>query len=417
MEKQKYQNKCIINITGTCGKTTTSKIIEKVLLELGYKVGLASSVGIYINGKRIKKKDRTGPKSYKFLSSRAKSLEVIICENVLRHIKSKTFYPKKSDICLITNICNDHLHQTKTGKLSELRDIKSKILETLNDKGKIILNGDNKYTLQIAQKNRKKNITLYTLSNSRIKKFKSINPDTIYFINENSIKKIVKGKKQITTILNNLEKIPLTLGLKLEFNLSNILAAVSVIDNIRSVRVNDYLDMEIALSKIQLTYHDIPGRFNYYHFKDFNVILDDAHNPKSYLEAYKTAKKIKHKRLVSVIKASSTRDKKFISEIGHISARYSDYIYIKESFSKTSRKRKIIGGEIAYILKESILSSKFNPKNISVILDEKEAVHKAIQNAKKGDLIMVFGYRIDNLHTLICKLQKSTSFETSPYNI
>lgn len=410
LQKQKHKDKCLINITGTCGKTTTSKIIEKVLLKLGYKVGLASSVGIYINGKRIKKKDRTGPKSYKFLSSQAKSIEIIICENVLRHIKRKNFYPKKCDICLITNICNDHLHQTKTGKLSELRDIKSRILKTLSDKGKIILNGDNKYTLQIAKKNRKKNITLYTLSQARIENFHGINPDTIFFINDNSIKKIVKGKKQIITVLNNLEKIPLTLELTSEFNLSNILAAVSVIDNISSVSNDDYPNIETALSKIQLDYNDIPGRFNCYHFKDFNVILDDAHNPKSYIEAYKTAKKIKHKRLISVIKASSTRNKKFISKIGHISARYSSYIYIKESFSKTSRKREIIGGKIADILKDSILSSNFKPENLSVILDEEEAVKKAIQNAKKDDLIIVFGYRIDKLHTLISSLQKSTSF-------
>lgn len=82
----------IITITGTNGKTTVLKILEKLLLDLGCSVGYAGSLGVFVNREKVKGKDSSGPYSYKILHEYKENnnLDFIIVENVLRHIKNGT---------------------------------------------------------------------------------------------------------------------------------------------------------------------------------------------------------------------------------------------------------------------------------------------------------------------------------------
>ena len=415
--KQLITNKSpiLINISGTCGKTTTAKIIETVLNSLGFKVGLASSIGIYLNGKRVKKKDRTGPESFKFLHTRADNLDIIICENVLRHIKIDNFYPARADMCLITNVTEDHIHQTKSKTIKELAQIKSKLIDRCKDDGKVILNGDNKYTKSMAKSKKITKLILFTAKKANIKQLQKFHPLMIYYSHKRSIFKKQRDGKE-TKIIHNMAELPLTLDMKLNFNIYNLLSAISVLDNLSKIHPPHAL-LDKYLSKIKLDYAYIPGRFNIYDFKKFIVILDDAHNPESYKEAFRTAKQIKHKRLVSIIKASSTRTPDFITKLGEIAGGNSDLIYVKESFAKDSKKRRSLGGKIAKLLITGIQKSEFPSSNIHVILDEMEAVKTAIQNAKKDDLILVFGYRVDKLAKLISRLRESSTLQTSSNNV
>lgn len=396
----------LINISGTTGKTMTAKIIESVLTKIGYKVGLASSIGIYLNGRRIQKHDRTGPKSFEFLHTRSKKLDVVICENVLRHIKIDNFYPAPTDTCLITNVSDDHVHQTKTGEIKEVAEIKSKLIDQCKSSAIVILNGDNRYTRNIATKKRVNNLILFTTQKSNAHKLKSLKPKLIYHLEEKSIYKIRQNKKR-KCLIQDLSKIPLTLDMKLEFNLYNILAAICVLDNLRGITITPK-ELEVKLSEIKLDYSNIPGRFNIHKFRNFTVILDDAHNPLSYKEAFKTAKRLPHKRLVSVLKASSTRTPKFIIQLGKIAGKNSDFVYIKESFAKDSKRRKSFRGKIAQLIKKGILQTNFSPSKIEIVLEEETAVETAIRNAKENDLILIFGYRIDKLSKLISNLKKSS---------
>jgi cyanophycin synthetase len=401
--KNKIQETLLINITGTNGKTTTARILDHVLSSLGYRTGLASSIGLYINGKRIKPHDQTGKKAHKLLLSHMNKLDILIVENVLRHIRLKNFFPKKADYCLITNVSNDHIHQVKSRKIQDIADIKETLIRQNKINGFIILNADNKYTLQIAKKYLEEDTVILYTTNSDIKELEKNKPKAIYFIKKNNV--FVKKKNQEETlVLANMHTIPCTLGMKVRFNVENLIAAIAILDNLSQLNKDTLYN---AIKTFTLDFNKIPGRFNLYDFKNFMVILDNAHNPKSYHEAFKSVRSLPYKRLVSVIKASSTRTSDFIERLGEIAARYSDLIYVKESFTPGSPQQKRMGGTIASILKKGILNKGFNPKNIQVILSEEEAVETAIRKARKKDLILIFGYRIEKLNKLITRLQKS----------
>lgn len=351
------------------------------------------------------KHDRTGPASFELLHARSKTLDFIICENVLRHLKIDNFYPAPSDTCLITNVTDDHLHQTKSKTIQEIARIKSKLLTRCKESSTIILNGDNKYTRDMSSARKDCKLIFFTTLKPTVTDLQKLHPQSIYYLDNKSVLRLDK-KLRKKMILKNLASLPLTLDMRLKFNVYNILAAVCVLDNIENTKIAPK-NLAEKLAEIKLSYAHIPGRFNIFNFKEFMVILDDAHNPESYNEAFRTAKLIQHKRLISVIKASSTRTGEFIKKLGRIAAKNSDLIYVKESFAKDSKKKKQFGGKIAKLLKEGISQTGFPSVRIKTLLDEEEAVKAAIKNAQKDDLILIFGYRINNLSKLISRLKQN----------
>lgn len=399
MRKKQIQFPKTINITGTNGKTTTSKIIELVLSRLGYKVGLTGTAGIYIDGKRVKRKDRSGPKSYQYLHKYSKNLDIIIVENVLRHIKNDTFYPTKADICLITNIADDHIHQTPNNSIEEIALIKSKLTKRNQSTGLTILNADNQYTKIISD-----NITGKIAYFGIKTKPNSINSDTIYYqFKNNQIFRLHKDNR--IKLLDHVNRYPLTYNLNLKFNIYNILAAVAVVDNLTDSEL-PFSKIQDTLGTIDLTYEFIPGRFNIFDFNKFTVILDKAHNPKSYSHVFSSlVSGFKYKRLVSIIKSSRTRNDNFIKKLGSIAAQYSDFIYIKENIIENPKKRKKYQGEVAKLLKSGIRDQKFDMHKTKTIFGEKKAIKIAINNSRTGDLLIIFGYKVDDLNTYIKQLQ------------
>lgn len=393
----------VINITGTNGKTTTAKIIEHVLTSLNYRVGLASSIGLYRNGRRIRKKDRTGPDTYDYLFRHRNDFDILICENVLRHIKERNFFPLRADICIVTNVSDDHLHQTKSGKVTELAEIKETIINQSKQRNVVILNGDNKYTLGMAQNKTIDKIVLVSIYRNNVEKLLKYKPKAIYLFDNDKFIRIVNRQEEL--LIRNVSEIPITLELKLKFNIYNLLFSIAVFDSL-SIPPNIQND---KLGKITLDYKDIPGRFNIVYFKDFIVILDNAHNPESYKEAFQTALEIPHKRIVSIIKASSTRSKDFTKKLAEISTKYSDFIYLKESFARNSPKKHKCGGKVAETLLKGIKETDFQLENVKTILDEEEAVKDALRNSRKGDIIMIFGYRIERINEVLVNYRRSLS--------
>ncbi len=396
----------VINITGTNGKTTTARIVEKVLTSAGYKTGLISTAGLFFKGKKIKAGDQVNFESFQYIYQHRDELDFIICENIIRNITKDIFYPQKADICLLTNISPDHLNQTKTNSIEELISIKSSIINLNKKSGLIILNMDNKNTLNIARNYPEKDkIVLFSRKKSKLNSVTQFN-DFYYLKN----KDIFSAQRKSSAILEDIQKLPLTLDMKLTFNIENLIAAVSIIDN---------LDIEISKSRLDrylqnfsLNFKDLPGRFNTFQFKNFQVIIDYAHNPASIQKLLKVAKKIPHKRLVTVAKGPSIRDKEneeMLRKIAKIISKFSDLVYIKEPFPQYCTKDKTLRQRTVSFLENEIANTgKLSNEKIISIMEEEKAVRTAIGNAKKGDLIIILAYKTVALNNLLEKMQKKS---------
>lgn len=394
-----YNNKpCnipIVAITGTNGKTTTTRLITHTLSKMGYCVGMTSSSGIYINDECIDVGDDTGFESAKSVLLNP-DVEIAVLETARGGIIKKGLAYDLADVAVITNIREDHLGIDEINSMEDLCCVKSLVGEAVKDEGYVVINADDKWSKSILNriKSRKVYFTLNSSNEILIKK----NQDDIYVYLENEDIIIINQNKKY--VLCNINEVPITMNGMLKFNIENILAATSALVAMKV----DYCMIKNGITTYLLNSKKNSGRFNCYNVNGVNVILDYGHNTDGYIAVLSSVKKMSSKRIFGIVGIPGDRLNKSAEEIGCISAKYFDYIIVKEDKDLRGRKQ----GEIANLIVDGLIKENSN-KKYEVILDEEVALIKALNMAEKGDTIVVF---FEEIKPLLKVIEEIASFET-----
>jgi cyanophycin synthetase len=373
------ENIPVISITGTNGKTTTTRLISHVLNIKGYKVGMTTTGGIYIDNKCIYKGDTTGYKSAMTVLTN-KDVDVAVLETARGGIIKSGIAYDLADIGIITNIGEDHLGLEGINTLDDIAYVKSLVVEAVKDNGYAILNADDKMSYKIIDRIKSRLVLFSMKENSKLIKENIDKVDFAIYIKDNYI--YFENSSKILPIVK-VEDIAITLNGILAYNIENSMAACAAL-------IAMGIDKETIKKGFSTFYNDSknnPGRFNLYKLSNnVKVILDYGHNIDGYKSVLKAVSNIEHNRLIGIVGVPGDRTDTSIFEIGKIAARHFDYIYIKEDKYKRGRKP----GEVANILEKGILSEGFNKQNIKKILIEEKALNYAINFSKPGDLIVIF---------------------------
>ena len=248
----------VVAITGTNGKTTTTRIINSTLSRMGYCVGMTSTDGIYINGKCIDVGDDTGFESAKCILFN-KDVDIAVLETARGGIIKKGLAYDLADVAVITNITDDHLGIDNINSMEELCKVKSLVAEAVKKDGNVIINADDKWSKEIINRINS-NIIYYSsdFNNELIKE--NINKKkTAIYIKDNYIYVNNRGREYKVVNIND---IPITLNGTLEFNVENAMAACAALVAMEI----DYSMIKIGLENFNL--EDNLGRFNIY---DYNL--------------------------------------------------------------------------------------------------------------------------------------------------
>lgn len=368
----------IVSVTGTNGKTTTTRLVSHVLSLAGYKTGMATTGGIYINNTCIDKGDTTGYDSAMTVLTN-KEVDAAVLETARGGIIRKGLAYDLADVGIITNITSDHLGIDDIDTLEELAFVKSLVVEAVKDKGYTVLNADDRISMKVLSR-AKGNVVLFSKDKNNPYLRESIKKgrygiytwnDFIYVEKEGSIFPIIK-----------INDIKITLDGKLKYNIENAMAACAALIGLGI----DYSLIRKGMESFYLDEEHNPGRFNMYKLRDVTVILDYGHNIEGYKAVLEGVKKLDYKRLIGIIGVPGDRKDENILKIGEISGKNFDYIYIKEDRDKRNKGE----GEVARLLEQGVLKGGFDKKNINVILDERAALKKSLENSRKGDLIIIF---------------------------
>ncbi|MCC5910706.1 MAG: cyanophycin synthetase [Clostridiaceae bacterium] len=368
----------ILSITGTNGKTTTTRMLAKIFQEQGMVVGMTSTGGVYIDNEEIRKGDTTGPKSAQTVLM-DKRVEVAVLETARGGIVNKGLAYDLADVGIITNIGNDHLGIDGINTLEEMADVKALIVEAIKEDGYAILNAEDAYVSRIAERVTC-NIIYFSKDkfNEILKKHIATGGKAVY-LKENTIY-IFDGDNEIPVIKSN--EIPATFGGVLEHNIENSMAAIA---GAHSYGI-EVKTIHHALSHFHTDTISNPGRFNVFDVKDFKVIIDYGHNIDGYNKVLEGLNKIKTNKLVGVIGIPGDRTDISILKIGETSGKFFDYAYIKEDKDLRGRKK----GEVAGIIKKGCSMGGLSDSNMEIELCEITALQKAMENAEDGDIIIVF---------------------------
>ncbi|WP_050608347.1 cyanophycin synthetase [Clostridium niameyense] len=368
----------IISVTGTNGKTTTTRLISHILKKCGKSVGMTTTGGIYINDKCIEKGDTTGYDSATTILTN-NEIDIAVLELARGGLIKGGLPYNLSDIAIITNITEDHLGLDGINTLEDMAYVKSLVGEAVKEDGYVVINADDKASINIIDRMRSK-IILFSKDKDNIilNKYLKRGSMNVYLHDDFIYMQQGNIKKSII----NVKDIPITLGGKLDYNIENSMAVISAL-------IGMGIDIEYIKEGISTFYsneYDNPGRFNLYNLEGCSVILDYGHNIEGYKAVFNGVEKIKHKSTIGVIGVPGDRTNSSMMEIGNICGKFFDYIYIKEDRDKRGRKV----GEVANLIKNGILDTGFDKNKIKIILDEEKALKEAIEKSNKNDLVVMF---------------------------
>lgn len=392
----------VISVTGTNGKTTTTRLIGHTLSILGYKVGMATTGGIYINGKCIHKGDDTGYESAQTILMN-KDVEVAVLETARGGIIRKGLRYDLADVGVITNITDDHLGLDNINTIEDLAKVKSLVVEAVKKEGYSVINGDDPISLDILAR-AKGNLIIF----SRDKE----NPylrDNIkkggYGVYINNKSMYIEKDKKIFYIAD-IDEVPITLNGVLEYNIENALAAASALVGLGV----DYCLIAKGLKTFTGDEAKNPGRFNIFEINGGKVILDYGHNIEGYKAVIRGLKKLPHNRFIGVIGVPGDRLDSNILDVGKISGDFFNYVFVKEDKDTRGRAR----GEVANILEKGLSLSQIDRNSISTILDEVKALKLALDMMESGDIVVVFFEDFEALRELLKNYKKE---QVSKHNI
>ena len=373
----------IIAVTGTNGKTTTTRLIAHIVKNKGFKVGFTTSDGIYIQNHMMEKGDTTGPLSAEYIL-KDPTVEFAVLETARGGILRSGLGFGRCDIAVITNIQEDHLGLSDIHTLEDLARVKSVVVRSVKKDGWAILNAEDEHCMKIANE-LSCNIAYFSLDedNPIVKKLSK--EGKVVAVYENGYITIKKGEWKIR--IEKATLVPLTLGGKARFMIANVLAA-SLAGYLCGFKIDD---LSLSLQTFIPSAAQTPGRMNIFEFKKFKVLIDFAHNPSGYrgIEDYLTS--VEASKKIGIIAGVGDRRDEDIKECATIAARMFDHIIIRQEKHLRGRTEE----EIIGLIMEGIEASGRNVTT-EIIKREVEAIKHAISNAEDGSFITALSDVVTN---------------------
>lgn len=375
----------LVAVTGTNGKTTTTRLIAHILTIEGYKVGMTTTSGIYIDGECIYKGDTTGPKSALTVLTN-KDINAAVLETARGGIIREGLAYDLADVGVITNITEDHLGLDEIENIEALAKVKALIGEAVKQDGYVVINGDDKICISILNRFKSKLIIFSNNKNNEVMRLNINNGGYGIYVDEGNI--IIQRGTQLQKLLE-VKDIGIAMRGILKYNIENAMAACATAVGLGI----SYDTIKTGLMSFYCNQDQNPGRFNVYFVSNIMVILDYGHNIEGYKCVLDGIKHIEHRKLIGVIGVPGDRLDNDILKVGKCAGENFDYIFIKEDADKRGRAK----GEVATLLEKGILNSKFYRGNMEKILDEAEAFKTALDFAEPEDIVIIFFEKSESL--------------------
>lgn len=366
----------IVAVTGTNGKTTTTRLIAHMARMMGYTVGFTTTDGIYIQNHLMMQGDCSGPGSAEFVL-KDPTVNFAVFETARGGILRAGLGFKNCNYAIVTNVAPDHLGLKGIHTMEQLAKVKGVVVESVLPDGYAILNADDDLVYAMRERINCK-LALFSMDedNPRIKKH--MREHGIGAIYENGFITICKGewKMRIVKAVN----VPLTYGGRASFMIQNVLPAVL------TAYFNGFEldDIKAALESFIPSPAQTPGRLNMFDFKHFSILLDYAHNPAGLQALKKFIDKIDAYPKVGIIAGIGDRRQEDNEGIGKVAAEMFDEIIVRQDKHLRGKTDQEIIEMLTAGIKQHDISKPFK-----VIPKESEAIKYAIENVKEGSLIVV----------------------------
>jgi cyanophycin synthetase len=390
----------IASITGTNGKTTTSRMLAHILKTAGHTVGMTSTDGVYIDGRLSVKGDMTGPAAAKIVL-RDPTVDVAVMETARGGLLRAGMGYRKCDVAACLNVASDHLGLKGIDTLEQLAELKRIPIEIAQ--GTAVLNADDEFCLHMADYTEAQNVCYVTMNPAH-----SLVREHVRAGGRATVLEQGMNGDMITLYDNGAHfpllwtyLIPATMEGKATHNVQNAMFAAALAYSMGK----SLDDIRHGLRTFDTTFFQAPGRMNVYDEHPFKVILDYGHNAAAVSVVAQLVDRLEVTgKRICVLGAPGDRRDGDIREIADETAGHFDHIICRADDNRRGRG----DDEVPQMLRKQLEERGVEPGAIEVIPDEQVAVVRALEMAREGDLVIIFGDAITRTWKQIINFETAT---------
>jgi cyanophycin synthetase len=373
----------IIAVTGTNGKTTTTRLIAHLFRTTGRIVGFTTTDGIYLQNRLVVQGDMTGPFAANVILSNP-TVDIAVLETARGGLLRSGLGFEECDVGIVLNVAADHLGLGGINTLEQLAEVKSVIPAVVKRRGAAVLNADDPLVYAMGERTRG-DIVLFSTATE------GTNPLVDAHLAEGGTAALIQDhtfvirRGRLCIPIAAVSDVPLTLQGAARFQFGNILAAIAA----TFVQGMRYEEIHAGLLSFFPSPTLTPGRLNLLPVRGGQVLVDYAHNPAAVAGLMDLVRGTPADRRIGVVTVPGDRRDDDIRNVGRLCGNL-DYVILKEDSDRRGRQ----SGEIAQLLAEGLREAGLRQDSIEVVFSEADAVARGVELMRGHDLVVVLADQV-----------------------
>ena len=382
----------VIAVTGTNGKTTTTRLIAHLFRVSENVVGFTTTDGTYLGNRMVIEGDMTGPFSANIILSNP-TVDIAVLETARGGILRAGLGYDECDVGVVLNVSADHLGLRGIQTIEQLAEVKSVVAAVVKREGHAVLNADDPLVYAMRDRSMGDIVLFSTKPEGESAEFElHLSRNGIGARIEKDTFVIRRGKLRIP--IASVREVPLTLGGAARFQYENILAAIAT----AYVQGMRYDDIRAGLLSFFPSPSLTPGRLNLMRVGKGRVLVDYAHNPAAIAGLMDFVYNLDAARRIGIITAPGDRRDEDLRNVGRLSAKL-DRVIVREDKYRRGREP----GEISRLIIEGLKENGMTDSQIEIIYPETEGLAHALSQMEDNDLVFVLA---DDVPAVLTQLDR-----------
>ncbi|WP_010586080.1 cyanophycin synthetase [Schlesneria paludicola] len=384
----------IVALSGTNGKTTTTRLISHILRCTGKRVGMTCTDGVYLNDRRLDTGDCSGPKSARTVLANP-AVEAAVLETARGGILREGLGFDLCNTAVVTNIADgDHLGLNGIETPEQLARVKRVIVESVSPSGYAVLNADDPLTASMAEYCPGKTLFFSKSPTNPLLVSHRAKGGKVVYVRNNCIM-AAEGSWEARIAL--LDSVPLTFGGLIGFQVENAMAAASAAWTLG-------VPFEMIRHALETFVNDtqkVPARFNVLQFQGSTIVIDYGHNAAAITALCEAFNKMPHERRVIVYTAAGDRRDEDIIRQAELIANGFDFMVLYEDACTRGRE----DGEVCRLMRKGFaLGKRLRPENVVETRGEMKAIEMTLRQMVPGDLVLIQADQVEEAIAFVQQL-------------
>ena len=390
----------IIAVTGSNGKTTTTRMIAHIFRGLGRKIGMTSTDGVYIDERLVKRVDASGPKSAQMVLQNPR-VDMAIFEVARGGILREGLGYGRNDVGVVLNVTGDHLGLRDVETLEQLAAVKQVVVEAVPKTGWAVLNADDPLVLEM-RRHTGGQVILFTMKEKHEFVDRWIRRGRKAIVLEHGplgeLMVLKEGRR--SSPIAYVHMLPATFDGRARMMVQNAMAAAAAA-HAGGAHLHD---IRQGLRSFTTSIYQAPGRLNVFEMDGVKVILDYAHNAAGLETLGEFADRLASDAarsdrpgdasrdanlVVGVVATAGDRRDEDMRQLGRVAARYFNIVIVREDRNPRGREPGETAELVVEGVREAINEGHARAGTVEIVLDEMEAARKALDRARPGDLVVL----------------------------